>query len=107
MVFGHSLLAYQATTKGLSKLNINTDKLQEELDDNWEVLAEAIQTVMRRYGIEQPYEKLKTLTRGQRVNQAKLADFIETLTLPKDVKLRLSRMTPSDYIGLAAQLAKQ
>ncbi len=100
--FAHSLIAYQATLKGISKLEVNEDNLRNELDHNWEVLAEPIQTVMRRYGIEKPYEKLKELTRGKRVNGDSMREFIDTLELPKSVKDELKSLTPEAYIGRAA-----
>ncbi|WDE02860.1 adenylosuccinate lyase [Thalassomonas viridans] len=99
--FGHSLIAYQATRKGIGKLQVNEESLLTELDNNWEVLAEPIQTVMRRYGIEKPYEKLKELTRGKRVDQASMHAFINTLELPENVKAELSALTPAGYIGRA------
>lgn len=97
----HSLIAYQATLKGISKLEVNEAHLREELEHNWEVLAEPIQTVMRRYGIEKPYEKLKELTRGKHVDGPAIAAFIDTLTLPDTVKEELKAMTPASYIGRA------
>lgn len=104
--FAHSLIAYQATLKGLSKLEINVERLDHDLDQNWEVLAEAIQTVMRRYGLEKPYEKLKELTRGQRINGPLLHNFIDSLELPAIVKSELKDLTPHNYIGNAADLAR-
>ncbi len=104
---GHSLLAYQATLQGLHKLEINLARIEQDLDANWEVLGEAIQTVMRRYGIEQPYEKLKTLTRGQTIDATTLAAFIDNLALPPDVKMRLKQLTPRTYIGRAVELTEQ
>ncbi len=104
---GHTLLAWQSIFKGLNKLEINTTRLDEDLNQNWEVLAEAIQTVMRRYGIEQPYEKLKALTRGQTITAATLKQFIETLDLPDAVKKTLAELTPATYIGKAVELAKK
>lgn len=101
--FAYALIAYQATLKGISKLEVNADNLMRELDQNWELLAEPIQTVMRRYGIEKPYEKLKELTRGKRVNQAAMADFIDSLELPETVKAELKLLTPASYIGRAIQ----
>ncbi|RUO55739.1 adenylosuccinate lyase [Pseudidiomarina homiensis] len=101
--FAYALIAYQATLKGISKLEVNADNLMRELDQNWELLAEPIQTVMRRYGIEKPYEKLKELTRGKRVNQAAMADFIDSLDLPETVKAELKLLTPASYIGRAVQ----
>jgi adenylosuccinate lyase len=97
----HSLIAYQATLKGISKLEVNEAHLRAELDVNWEVLAEPVQTVMRRYGIEKPYEKLKELTRGKRIDAQQLAVFIDGLELPADVKVELKKMTPANYIGRA------
>ena len=104
--FAHSVIAYQATLKGISKLEINVDNLANELDNNWEVLAEPIQTVMRRYGIEKPYEKLKDLTRGKRLDQAQMVQFIDGLDLPDGVKQELKALTPANYIGNATELAK-
>ncbi|MCF1437502.1 MAG: adenylosuccinate lyase, partial [Shewanella sp.] len=98
----HSLIAYQSTLKGMSKLEVNQDHLLAELEQNWEVLAEPVQTVMRRYGIEKPYEKLKELTRGKRIDGVQLAAFIDGLELPKEVKAELKQMTPANYIGRAA-----
>ncbi|WP_213994701.1 adenylosuccinate lyase [Arsukibacterium sp.] len=104
MGFGYTLIAYQATLKGISKLEVNAPALLAELDANWELLAEPVQTVMRKYGIEKPYEKLKELTRGKRINQADLARFIDTLELPEAVKAELKRLTPANYIGDAVAL---
>ncbi len=97
----NSIIAYQATLKGISKLEVNEQSLLNELDQNWELLAEPIQTVMRRYAIEKPYEKLKELTRGKRVNKEIMADFIEKLEIPAEEKSRLKEMTPASYIGRA------
>ncbi|MDN7123666.1 adenylosuccinate lyase [Pseudidiomarina terrestris] len=105
--FAYALIAYQATLKGVSKLEVNADNLLRELDQNWELLAEPIQTVMRRYGIEKPYEKLKELTRGKRVNQAAMADFIDSLELPETVKAELKLLTPASYIGRAVQFVDE
>ena len=105
--FAHSIIAYQSCLKGLSKLDVNRQRLQADLDENWEVLAEAIQTVMRRYGIEQPYEKLKALTRGQRIDQAGLQAFIASLDLPPEARQALQALTPDQYTGKAAALARQ
>lgn len=102
---GYALISYQATLKGITKLEVNQHRLLEELNQNWEVLAEAIQTVMRRYGIEKPYEKLKALTRGKRVDAPAMQTFIDALALPEDEKRRLKQLTPTNYIGLADQLA--
>ncbi|QSX28644.1 adenylosuccinate lyase [Shewanella cyperi] len=97
----HSIIAFQATIKGISKLEVNEASLAKELDNNWEVLAEPVQTVMRRYGIEKPYEKLKELTRGKRIDAAQLAQFIDNLELPETVKAELKLLTPANYIGRA------
>jgi adenylosuccinate lyase len=97
----HSVIAYQSTLKGLSKLQLNRAALLADLDSNWEVLAEPVQTVMRRYAIEQPYEKLKELTRGKRINSEDLSIFIDKLELPDGVKTQLKAMTPANYIGRA------
>ena len=99
--FAHSLIAYQATLKGMSKLQVNEEALLAELDKNWEVLAEPVQTVMRRYGIEKPYEKLKELTRGKRVNGDSMREFIMNLDLSDPVKAELCQLTPASYIGRA------
>lgn len=99
--FAYALIAYQASLKGISKLEVNSENLLNELDQNWELLAEPVQTVMRRYGIEKPYEKLKELTRGKRINQAAMAAFIDGLDLPDAVKKELKQLTPASYIGRA------
>jgi adenylosuccinate lyase len=104
--FGYSLLAYDSCLRGLNKLEVNPEKLAADLDHNWEVLAEPVQTVMRRYGIANPYEQLKELTRGKGISQAALREFIQTLAIPQDAKDQLLAMTPASYIGLAANLAK-
>ena len=104
--FAHSLLAYSSALKGIGKLEANPDAMMQDLDTNWEVLAEPIQTVMRRYGIENPYEKLKDLTRGQRVNEQIMSDFIDTLDLPDEAKSQLHQLTPDNYIGNAAEQAR-
>ncbi|MCG3470671.1 adenylosuccinate lyase [Xenorhabdus bovienii] len=104
---GYALIAYQATMKGLNKLEINEQHLLDELDQNWEVLAEPIQTVMRRYSIEKPYEKLKKLTRGKRVDAEGMKTFIDGLELPEEEKSRLKSMTPANYIGYATSLVDE
>ncbi len=100
---GYTLIAYQSTLKGVSKLEVNEQRLLDELDQNWELLAEPIQTVMRKYGIEKPYEKLKDLTRGKRVNQEIMADFIDGLDLPEHAKVEMKTLTPANYIGRAVE----
>ena len=103
---GHSVLAYESFLKGLSKLEADAERMQADLDANWEVLAEAVQTVMRRHGVDEPYEKLKALTRGRRVDGEAMRRFIKELEIPNDAKARLLAMTPQSYTGLAAKLAK-
>jgi adenylosuccinate lyase len=104
--FGYSLIAIRSTVKGLGKLELNVERLAEDLDRNWEVLAEPIQTVMRKVGMDRPYERLKELTRGRRVNAEIMQDFVKALPLPKEDKARLLKMTPATYVGLAEKLAK-
>ena len=104
--FGYTLIAIRSTLKGLGKLELNAERLAEDLDRNWEVLAEPIQTVMRKVGMDHPYERLKELTRGRRVNAEIMRDFVKALPLPKDDKARLMKLTPSTYIGLAEKLAR-
>jgi adenylosuccinate lyase len=104
--FGYSLIAYEASLKGIGKLQLNEARLAEDLDHSWEVLAEPIQTVMRRHGIEKPYEKLKELTRGQNMNRETLAEFIEGLALPKEAREQLLALTPASYTGNAAAQAR-
>lgn len=104
---GYALIAYASTLKGISKLEVNEQHLRDELDQNWEVLAEPIQTVMRRYGIEKPYEKLKDLTRGKRVDGEAMRQFIDGLALPQAEKDRLKQMTPASYIGYAVELVEK
>ncbi|EIZ9931383.1 adenylosuccinate lyase [Vibrio parahaemolyticus] len=101
---GYAIIAYTSTLKGISKLEVNREALLAELDKNWEVLAEPVQTVMRRYGIEKPYEKLKELTRGKRVDGEAMRNFIDGLELPEHEKTRLKEMTPANYIGQAIEL---
>jgi len=101
--FSHSLIAYQSMMKGLNKLEINAAVIDADLDASWEVLAEPIQTVMRRYGIENPYEKLKELTRGKAITQQAFQDFILTLEIPEDARKNLLNLTPQNYIGNAIE----
>ncbi|CAL5392010.1 unnamed protein product [Camellia sinensis] len=103
---GHSLLAYRSTLQGISKLRVNEASLFEDLNESWEVLAEPIQTVMRRYGIPEPYEKLKELTRGRSVTEESIREFIEGLELPTQAKADLLELTPHTYVGAAVELAK-
>ncbi|MCC5855032.1 MAG: adenylosuccinate lyase [Idiomarina sp.] len=104
---GYSLIGWQATAKGLSKLEVNELSLNTELDQNWELLAEPVQTVMRRYGIEKPYEKLKELTRGKRLSQDDMRAFIDGLDLPAEAKEELKKLTPARYIGDAVRLTNE
>jgi adenylosuccinate lyase len=107
VAMAHHLIAIQSTLKGINKLEINGQKMASDLDANWEVLAEPIQTVMRRYGIEKPYERLKELTRGRRIGQQEMQAFIETLEIPEQAKQSLLILTPDNYIGYAAELAER
>ena len=104
---GYALLGYDSLLKGLGKLEINADLMKADLDANWELLAEPIQTVMRRFGIANPYEKLKELTRGTRVSREGMQAFVNTLEIPADAKQALLELTPWDYTGKAAELAKR
>ena len=103
---GYSMIAYASLDKGIGKLQLNQERLAADLDAAWEVLAEPIQTVMRRYGIEEPYEKLKALTRGNVMDQATIQRFIDTLEIPQEAKTALKAMTPASYVGNAVQQAK-
>ena len=105
--FGHVLIALDSLQRGLGKMEINANAMAADLDNNWEVLAEPIQTVMRRYGIDQPYEKLKALTRGQKINAAAIREFVETLDMPDAAKRELIALTPASYIGNAAVQARE
>jgi len=105
--FAHSLIAYQSLLKGLNKLEINADIIEADLDASWEVLAEPVQTVMRRYGIENPYEKLKELTRGKAITQQAFQEFIQTLEIPEDARKNLLQLTPMNYIGNAIEQTKK
>jgi adenylosuccinate lyase len=107
VAFGYTLLAFSAMRQGLEKLEANPQRLAEDLDEAWEVLAEPVQTVMRRFGIENPYEQLKQLTRGKGITPEALRDFIRTLAIPASDRRRLLDMTPASYIGKAAELARK
>jgi adenylosuccinate lyase len=104
--FGHTQVALDSLAKGLGKLEVNPQRLDADLDAAWEVLAEAVQTVMRRHGLPNPYEQLKALTRGQGITADSMRAFIESLDLPADAKQRLRDMTPGSYTGLAERLAR-
>tara|TARA_B110000046_G_scaffold185399_1_gene226859 strand:- start:220 stop:1608 length:1389 start_codon:yes stop_codon:yes gene_type:complete len=103
---GYTMIAYASLNKGISKLQLNEEKLAADLDSSWEVLAEPIQTVMRRYGIEEPYEKLKALTRGNVMDQSTIQQFIDTLDMPEQAKSELKALTPGAYTGSAEQQAR-
>ncbi len=105
--FGHCLIATQSCLKGISKLEANPDRLAADLDNAWEVLAEAVQTVMRRHGLPNPYERLKEMTRGRPIDRESLRDFISRLELPDEEKERLLALTPADYTGNAAEMARR
>lgn len=107
VAIAHSVLAYQSTDKGFNKTVPNIKKLESDLNLHWEILAEPIQTIMRRYGIEQPYEKLKSFTRGQKMSKKILREFIQHLELPEKVKQKLLKLTPEKYLGYARSLAKR
>jgi adenylosuccinate lyase len=104
--FGHTQIALDSLLRGLNKLNVNPDRLAADLDASWEVLAEAVQTVMRRHGLPEPYEQLKALTRGQGITRESMREFVSGLALPDADKQRLLELTPASYVGLAASLAK-
>jgi adenylosuccinate lyase len=105
--FGHTMIAFDSLHRGLNKLTVDSARLGADLDASWEVLAEAVQTVMRRYGLPEPYEQLKALTRGQGITRDSMRVFIESLALPADAKKRLLALTPASYIGLASNLAEK
>jgi adenylosuccinate lyase len=104
--FGHMLIGFDSLQKGLGKLSAHPERLAADLDAAWEVLAEAVQTVMRRHGLPNPYERLKALTRGHGITEASMREFIASLELPADAKRRLLEMTPATYTGLAERLAR-
>jgi len=104
--FGYCAIAYASVLKGMSKLEINEARIAEDLDNSWEVLAEPIQTIMRRYGVDEPYEKLKALTRGQTITAAILSEFVDTLDIPEHAKAAIRELTPANYIGNAVEQAK-
>jgi len=104
VAFAHSIISYQSTLKGISKLAINKGVLENDLEQNWAVLGEAVQTVMRRYGVDKPYEKLKELTRGKTINKKILHEFIDKLEIPSDAKKQLKLLMPETYIGKATEL---
>ncbi|MDL2284676.1 adenylosuccinate lyase [Oxalobacter sp. OttesenSCG-928-P03] len=107
MALGYAVLAYDSCLRGLNKLEVNSEKIAGDLEEAWEVLAEPVQTVMRRYGIENPYERLKELTRGRGITKRELHEFIAGLELPEEAKKELMAMTPASYTGIASQMAEQ
>ena len=107
VALGYTLLAYDSLLRGLNKLEADAERLHADLDANWELLAEPVQTVMRRYGVANPYEKLKELTRGKRVSREDMRRFIESLEIPPDARSDLLDLTPSGYTGMASQLARR
>ena len=102
----HSLIAYRATMKGMGKLELNAKAIDDDIDSCWEILAEPIQTVMRRYRVEKPYEKLKELTRGKQIDQQSVQEFVQTLTIPESAKQELLQLTPRKYLGNAVEQAR-
>jgi adenylosuccinate lyase len=107
VAFAHSMISYHSALLGLGKLQINHSIVQADLDRSWEVLAEPIQTVMRRYGVEKPYEKLKQLTRGKSITQQDMKVFVEKLPIPDQAKQELLKLTPHNYLGNAPEQAKK
>jgi adenylosuccinate lyase len=107
VAIGHVCIAWRSLERGLDRIDIDGARMLEDLENNWELLAEPIQTVMRRYGVEAAYEQLKELTRGRRVDGPTLRTYIQGLKLPEDAKQRLLALTPATYVGLAAQLARE
>jgi len=107
VAFGHCRLSYEACLRGLDKIEVDRAALDADLEASWEVLAEAVQTVMRRYGVAQPYETLKALTRGQRIDKQRLHEFVRTLPIPESARQALLDLTPATYIGKAAELARR
>ena len=105
-IFGYTCIAYQSLSTGLSKLIPNIEKINSDLMQHWEILAEPIQTMMRRYGIPDAYEQLKSLSRGEKITPKNLHDFIEALAIPANVKKQLQNLTPENYLGLAKCLAR-
>jgi adenylosuccinate lyase len=107
VALGHALIAFEAAAKGLSKLDADLATIAADLADRWEVLAEAVQTVMRRYGLPDAYEQLKALTRGRAIDEKTMREFIGGLAIPPDERRRLLDLTPSSYTGLATELARR
>jgi adenylosuccinate lyase len=107
VAFGYSLVAYEACLRGLGKLEVNAAALAADLDEAWEVLAEPVQTVMRRYGVPEPYEKLKALTRGRGITREALHEFVRALPIPAEARDALLALTPATYVGKAGELARR
>ncbi|MEL0093134.1 MAG: adenylosuccinate lyase, partial [Pseudomonadales bacterium] len=107
MALGYCLISYQATLRGLGKLDVNQQKINDDLDQSWEILGEAVQTVMRRHGLENPYERLKAATRGQAFDRAAYEALINDPELPETARASLAALTPDGYTGLAARLTTQ
>jgi adenylosuccinate lyase len=107
VAFGYSLVGIESCLRGLRKLEVNEERLRADLDDAWEVLAEPVQTVMRRYGVPNPYEQLKALTRGKGITRDALQEFIRTLAIPADAREALLALNPASYVGKAAELARR
>jgi adenylosuccinate lyase len=107
VALGHTLLAYTACLRGLAKLEVDRARLAEDLEANWEVLAEPVQQLMRKHGVPEAYERLKALTRGQRIDRRQLAAFVRALPIPAEARKRLLELTPAGYTGLAAELARR
>jgi adenylosuccinate lyase len=107
VAFGYSLVGIESCLRGLRKLEVNEERLRADLDEAWEVLAEPVQTVMRRYGVPNPYEQLKALTRGKGITRDALQEFIRSLAIPADAREALLALTPASYVGKAAELARR
>ena len=107
VAFGYTLVGVESCLRGLRKLEVNEERLQADLAEAWEVLAEPVQTVMRRYGIPNPYEQLKALTRGKGITREALHEFVRTLEMPAEAREQLLALTPATYIGKAAELARR
>jgi adenylosuccinate lyase len=107
VAFGYSLIAYEACLRGLGKLVVNEERLAADLQDAWEVLAEPVQTVMRRYGLPDPYDQLKRLTRGRGITREALREFVAALPIPAEARDALLALTPASYVGKAAELARR
>ena len=103
----YSLIAYQSCLKGIGKLDLDKDRLAKDLSESWEVIAEPIQTIMRKHGIAEPYEKLKTMTRGEQLQESRINELIDQLDLGEDIKDQIRQLSPASYIGEASRLVEQ